>query len=80
MNSARVLIVDDERSMRDLLAMTLEKAGHEVTAADGGEAAIDAIRKESFDGIITDLRMPKVDGLQVLRAARDLSPRPPSSS
>ncbi len=74
MSAARVLIVDDERSMRDLLAMTLEKAGHDVTAADGGEAAIEAIRKESFDGIITDLRMPKVDGMQVLRAARDLSP------
>ncbi|HXJ84228.1 MAG TPA: sigma-54 dependent transcriptional regulator [Candidatus Methylomirabilis sp.] len=74
MTAARVLIVDDERSMRDLLAMTLQKAGHDVAVADGGEAAIDAIRKESFDGIITDLRMPKVDGMHVLRAARDLSP------
>jgi two-component system, NtrC family, response regulator PilR len=74
MSAARVLIVDDEKSMRDLLAMSLEKAGYDVTAADGGEAAIEAIRKESFDGIITDLRMPKVDGMQVLRAARDLSP------
>ena len=74
MNAARVLIVDDEKSMRDLLTITLEKAGYDVTAADGGEAAIEAIRKESFDSIITDLRMPKVDGMQVLRAARDLSP------
>jgi two-component system response regulator PilR (NtrC family) len=74
MSAARVLIVDDEKSMRDLLSITLEKAGYEVAAADGGEAAIEAIRKESFDAIITDLRMPKVDGLQVLRAARDLSP------
>jgi two-component system response regulator PilR (NtrC family) len=74
MSAARVLIVDDERSMRDLLAMSLEKAGHDLTTAEGGEAAIEAIRKESFDGIITDLRMPRVDGMQVLRAARDLSP------
>jgi two-component system response regulator PilR (NtrC family) len=74
MSAARVLIVDDERSMRDLLSMSLQRAGHEVTTADGGETAIEAIRKESFDGIITDLRMPKVDGLEVLRAARDLSP------
>jgi two-component system, NtrC family, response regulator PilR len=74
MSAARVLIVDDEKSMRDLLSITLEKAGYEVAAADGGETAIEAIRKESFDAIITDLRMPKVDGLQVLRAARDLSP------
>jgi two-component system, NtrC family, response regulator PilR len=74
MSAARVLIVDDEKSMRDLLTITLEKAGYEVTAADGGEAGIDAVRKETFDAIITDLRMPKVDGLQVLRAAKDLSP------
>jgi len=74
MSAARVLIVDDEKSMRDLLTITLEKAGHDVTAADGGEAAIEAIRKETFDAIVTDLRMPRVDGMQVLRAARDLSP------
>jgi len=74
MSAARVLIVDDEKSMRDLLTITLDKAGYDVTAADGGEAAIEAIRKDSFDTIITDLRMPRVDGMQVLRAARDLSP------
>jgi len=74
MSAARVLIVDDEKSMRDLLTITLEKAGYDVTAAEGGEAAIEAIRKDSFDTIITDLRMPRVDGMQVLRAARDLSP------
>jgi len=74
MSAARVLIVDDEKSMRELLTITLERAGYDVTAADGGEAAIEAIRRDTFDAIITDLRMPKVDGLQVLRAARDLSP------
>jgi two-component system response regulator PilR (NtrC family) len=66
--------VDDEKSMRDLLTITLEKAGYDVTAADSGETAIDAIRKEGFDAIITDLRMPRVDGMQVLRAAKDASP------
>jgi two-component system, NtrC family, response regulator PilR len=74
MSTARVLVVDDERSMRELLTITLEKSGYEVTAADGGEAAIEAIRKESFDAIITDLRMPRVDGMQVLRFARDVCP------
>jgi two-component system response regulator PilR (NtrC family) len=73
MSAARVLVVDDEKSMRDLLTITLEKAGYDVMAADGGEAAVDAIRKESFDAIITDLRMPRVDGMQVLRAAKDAS-------
>ena len=74
MSEARVLVVDDEKSMRDLLAITLEKQGYEVTVAEGGEAAIDAIRREGFDAIITDLRMARVDGLQVLRSAKDLSP------
>ena len=70
----RVLVVDDEKSMRDLLAITLKKAGYDVTLAEGGEAAIAAIRRDPFDAIITDLRMPKIDGLQVLRSAKDLSP------
>jgi two-component system response regulator PilR (NtrC family) len=74
MNPARVLVVDDEKSMRDLLAITLQRAGYDVTVADGGETAIEAIRRDPFDAIITDLRMPKVDGLQVLRSAKDLSP------
>ena len=74
MSEARVLVVDDEKSMRDLLAITLQKAGYDVTLAEGGGAAVEAIRRESFDAIITDLRMPKVDGLQVLRSAKDLSP------
>ncbi len=74
MNPARVLVVDDEKSMRDLLAITLQRAGYDVTVADGGETAIEAIRRDQFDAIITDLRMPKVDGLQVLRSAKDLSP------
>ena len=74
MSEARVLVVDDEKSMRDLLAITLQKAGYEVTLAEGGAAAIEAIRRDPFDAIITDLRMPKVDGLQVLRSAKEQSP------
>ena len=74
MNNARVLVVDDEKSMRELLAITLEREGYEVSLAEGGEAAIDAMRRDAFDAVITDLRMPKVDGLQVLRSVKDLSP------
>src|SRR5215470_8272648 len=74
MSEARVLVVDDEKSMRDLLAITLQKAGYDVTLAEGGAAAVEAIRRDPFDAVITDLRMPKVDGLQVLRSAKELSP------
>jgi two-component system response regulator PilR (NtrC family) len=74
MPEARILVVDDERSMRDLLSITLRQAGYDVTLADGGETAIEALRSEAFDLVITDLRMRKVDGLAVLRAAKEHSP------
>ncbi|PYO01031.1 MAG: Fis family transcriptional regulator [Candidatus Rokuibacteriota bacterium] len=74
MTAARVLVVDDERSMRDLLSITLRQHGYDVTVADGGESAVDAMKSDAFDLVITDLRMRKMDGLGVLRAAKELSP------
>ena len=76
MPDIRVLVVDDEQSMRELLAIMLRQAGYEVTVADGGEAAVDRLSKgESFDLVVTDLRMRKVDGLAVLKAAKEFAPR-----
>src|SRR5437867_678434 len=74
MPDTRVLVVDDERSMRELLAIMLRQAGHDVTLAEGGEQAVEVLKNESFDLVITDLRMRKVDGLGVLRAAKEHSP------
>ena len=74
MADARVLVVDDEKSMRDLLAITLAKEGYDVTVADGGAEAIEAVRRDPFDAVITDLRMARVDGLQVLRSTKEISP------
>jgi two-component system response regulator PilR (NtrC family) len=74
--NARVLIVDDEQSMRELLGIMLQQAGYDVTQADGGETAIQMLKgTEAFDLVITDLRMRKVDGLAVLKAAKEHSPR-----
>ena len=75
MPDIRVLVVDDEQSMRDLLAIMLRQAGYDVTTADGGEAAIERLKAESFDLVLTDLRMRKVDGLAVLKAAKEHAPR-----
>jgi two-component system response regulator PilR (NtrC family) len=73
---ARVLVVDDEQSMRELLGIMLRQVGYDVTQADGGEAAIQTLKStDAFDLVITDLRMRKVDGLAVLRAAKEHSPR-----
>ena len=74
MAKARILVVDDEKSMRDLLSITLGKEGYDVLTAAGGEPAIELLHRDSVDAVITDLRMPKVDGLQVLRAAKEISP------
>jgi two-component system response regulator PilR (NtrC family) len=70
----RILVVDDELSMRELLSITLRQAGYDVSLADGGATAIEALRQESFSLVITDLRMRGSDGMDVLRAARDLAP------
>ena len=75
MPDTRVLVADDERSMRDLLAIMLKQAGHDVALAEGGAQAIDSLKREAFDLVITDLRMREVDGLAVLRAATEHSPQ-----
>ena len=75
MAEARVLIVDDEQSMRELLGIMLRQVGYDVTQADGGEAAIQTLKtSDTFDLVITDLRMRKADGLAVLKAAKEHSP------
>ncbi len=74
MAERRVLVVDDERNMREVLAITLRQAGYLVEQADGGERAIERLQSETFDLVITDLRMRKVDGMAVLRTVKERSP------
>ncbi len=70
----KILVVDDERSMRDFLSIMLKKAGYDVTTAADGDEAVKILHKDIFDLVITDLKMPKVDGLQVLKTVKELSP------
>jgi two-component system response regulator PilR (NtrC family) len=70
----KILIVDDEKSMRDVLAIMLKRAGYAVTEAGDGEDAIGQIQKDIFDLVITDLKMPRADGLEVLKAVKEHSP------
>ncbi len=72
--SARILVVDDERSMREMLAILLKREGHEVTVAENGRAAIALLDARQFDLVVSDARMPDVDGLEVLRHARGINP------
>ena len=68
----RVLVVDDEESVRELLARTLALADYEVDVAPDGRMAVDRMRIIDYDLLITDLRLPGVDGLHVIREARRL--------
>jgi excisionase family DNA binding protein len=69
---ARILVVDDEETIRELLSKTLALADYEVDVAPDGKTAIDRMRIIPYDLLITDLRMPGVDGLTVIREARRL--------
>jgi DNA-binding NtrC family response regulator len=72
----RILVVDDEPKLGKLVAEMLELDGHEVARAGGGRSALVELAGRPWDVVITDLRMPEVDGLSVLREAR-LKPEPP---
>ena len=71
----RVLIIDDEDLMRDTLAGMFTGAGYEVDTAGSGQEGIEKYRRERFDCVITDARMPGISGLVVARAIKDHDPR-----
>ena len=71
---AAVLIIDDEASIVDLLAETFTKASYEVYTAGGGAKALDIAKAYVIDLVITDLIMPKIDGIQVINQIRRYSP------
>ena len=71
---ARVLVVDDERSMRELLAIVLKRDGHDVLVAENGRAGVELLRRERVDILITDIRMPEMNGVDVLREAKRIDP------
>ncbi len=73
---SRILVVDDEPKLGALVAEMLQADGHAVIRAAGGREALERLGSERFEVVLTDLRMPEVDGLGVLRGARALSPAP----
>jgi excisionase family DNA binding protein len=70
----RILVVDDDLSVRDLLEKALKMADYEVDTAGDGPAALDRLRALEYDLLITDLKMPGMDGLSVIREARRQAP------
>jgi len=71
---SKILIVDDEQGIRDFLAIMLKKEGHEAVTAASGADALKAVQAEIFDLVITDVKMPGTDGIDVLRTIKEVSP------
>lgn len=72
--SERILIVDDEASIRLTLSALLKRAGYDITSAENGEEAIAVLERQLFDLLLVDLKMPGIDGMQVVAAARQRQP------
>ena len=72
----RILIVDDDESARTMLGAILARAGHETYFATGGAEALREYGVQAIEVVITDLQMPKVDGLELIAVLRDLYTRP----
>ena len=73
----KILIVDDDEGVRQVLGQSLQDAGHKVSSAESGERAIATVREEPFDLVILDMVLPRVDGMEVLKDITTLRPELP---
>src|SRR5262245_18861617 len=73
-NALRILFADDEKSLQEFMRSELPRLGHEVTVCPDGKAAVKALEKTTFDVAILDLRMPGLDGIEVLEHLKQVSP------
>ena len=70
----RIMVVDDEKIVRDSLSVWLRKFGYEVVPVEGGQEALDILDREEWNILLVDLKMPRVDGIEVLRKAIEVKP------
>lgn len=75
--SRRILIVDDDPSMRMALSETLESCGYEVESAENGSEALQKFQTQSFGVVVTDMRMPRMGGMDVLKGVKKISSQTP---
>jgi DNA-binding NtrC family response regulator len=69
-----ILLVDDEKDFVEMLALRLEEMGENVVMAYGGQQCLDLLERESIDVVILDIKMPGMDGIQVLKAIKSRHP------
>jgi len=70
----KVLVIDDDVSLLDLLKFQLEKKGFEVLTADKGQKGIELIQENDLDVIVTDLHLPDINGIEMVKRAKEISP------
>ncbi len=70
-----ILIADDEQEIRDSLSLILDEEGYKCETAEDGEAALQFIKKANFDILIADIKMPKLDGMQLIEKTKNISPQ-----
>ena len=68
----KILAVDDSKSMRQMVTMSLTSAGHDVTEAEDGAIALDIAKQQQFDVVVTDINMPNMNGIELIAALRAL--------
>src|SRR2546422_634233 len=71
---ATLLVADDDPGLRESLQRTLTRAGHKVVLASDGRAALEQLQGSDVDLVLTDLKMPGLSGLELLRAAKNIAP------
>jgi DNA-binding response OmpR family regulator len=76
MTEARILLVEDEPSIREVVSLYLRRAGYQVTVVDNGQAAMDALASQLPDLVVLDLMLPRVDGLEITRWLRERGDTP----
>jgi CheY-like chemotaxis protein len=69
--SKRILVVDDDPDILQVLKDRLDSYGYTVETANDGREALEGLRRQAFDGVILDIRMPEIDGMEVLRQIRE---------
>lgn len=75
--SKKILIVDDEPEMRIALETTLQRENYQLVCAEDGKQALEQFENQVFDLVLTDVRMPKLNGLELLREVKERSPETP---
>lgn len=71
---SKILLAEDDEAMRSFLSASLRRAGHDVQDFEDGEGALEALEREVFDLLLTDIVMPGIDGIELARRGAELDP------